>query len=145
MFNELYNVFEEAMNHSSSTKLDGETYLARMYYGVKIVRDKDTHAITIYDTARGGDYYREMNEEQYNMFFEDGWKTGVRKLTLVKYKERLDVIEKKIKEEINGKNNPNYISYLKDTRSTTLNKYYNITQKLNKNVKSTKNNRGTRW
>jgi hypothetical protein len=58
-------------------------------------------------------------------------------MALTKYKERLGVIEQKIKDEINGRNNSKYLTFLKDTRRNTLNKYYFITQKLNKNVKST--------
>ena len=52
-------------------------------------------------------------------------------MALIKYKERLDVIETKMKDEINGRNNSKYISFLKDTRKNTLTKYYEITQKLN--------------
>jgi hypothetical protein len=36
-----------------------------------------------------------------------------------------------MKDEINGRNNSKYISFLKDTRKNTLTKYYKITQKLN--------------
>ena len=137
MHTRLNEVFNEAVNDYASTNLDGDEYDAMMYYGIKIVRNHSDDSIQIFNTARGGDYYKEIKEEEYTIFFEEGWTIGVRKMALAKYKERLDNIEKKMKDEINGRNNAKYISFLKETRKSTLNKYYNVTQKLNKNVKST--------
>lgn len=137
MHTRLNEVFNEAVNDYASTNLDGDEYDAMMSYGIKIVRNHSDDSIQIFNTARGGDYYKEIKEEEYTIFFEEGWTIGVRKMALAKYKERLDNIEKKMKDEINGRNNAKYISFLKETRKSTLNKYYNVTQKLNKNVKST--------
>jgi len=137
MHTRLNEVFNEAVNDYASTNLDGDEYDAMMSYGIKIVRNHSDDSIQIFNTARGGDYYKEIKEEEYTIFFEEGWTIGVRKMALAKYKERLDNIEKKMKDEINGRNNAKYISFLKETRKTTLNKYYNVTQKLNQNVKST--------
>ena len=102
-----------------------------MSHGIKIIRTHEDKSIQIFNTARGGDYYKELEEDEYNFFFEFGWVVGVCKMALIKYKERLDVIETKMKDEINGRNNSKYISFLKDTRKNTLTKYYKITQKLN--------------
>jgi len=137
MYSVLNDIFEQAVRDHNSTNLDGDTYESRMYYGIKIVRENESKAITIYDTARGGDYYKELEEEEYDLFFDFGWKTAVRKLTLVRYKDRLKSVEEKIKHEINGRNNAKYLVYLKEIRANTMNKYYNVTQKLNQNVKST--------
>lgn len=137
MYSVLHDVFEQALKDYASTNLDGDTYEARMYYGIKIVRENESNHITIYDTARGGDYYKELEEEEYNLFFDFGWKTAVRKLMLVRYKDRLKAVEEKIKHEINGRNNAKYLVHLKEIRANTMNKYYNVTQKLSKNVKST--------
>ena len=131
MYSELHNVYEEAVEDHATTNLDGNEYDARMSYGIKIVRNHEDNSIQIFNTAKGGDYYKELEEDEYNLFFEFGWVVGVCKLALVKYKERLDVIETKMKDEINGRNNSKYIGFLKDTRKRTLNKYYKITQKLN--------------
>jgi hypothetical protein len=147
MYNELHDVYEEAVKDHATTNLDSNEYDARMSHGIKIVRTHEDNSIQIFNTARGGDYYKELEEDEYNLlggdyykeleedeynlFFEFGWVVGVCKMALIKYKERLDVIETKIKDEINGRNNSKYISFLKETRKNTLNKYYKITQKLN--------------
>ena len=61
-------------------------------------------------------------------------------MALERYTNKLTLIENKIKEEINGRNNANYLNFLKETRTQTLNNYYNVTQKLNQNDKPIKNN-----
>ena len=131
MYSELHNIFEEAMNYCNTANLDGIDYKARLSYGIKIVKYDDDDSIVIYNTAKGGDYYQELTEEQYDMFFKQGWKVGVLKMALERYTNKLTLIEQKIKEEINGRNNANYLNFLKETRTQTLNNYYNVTQKLN--------------
>ena len=140
MYSELHNIFEEAMDYCNTANLDGIDYKARLSYGIKIVKYDDDDSIVIYNTAKGGDYYQELTEEQYDMFFKEGWKVGVLKMALERYTSKLTLIEQKIKEEINGRNNANYLNFLKETRTQTLNNYYNVTQKLNQDDKPTKNN-----
>ncbi len=140
MYNKLHEVFEEAVQDHATTSLNGTESDARMSYGVKIVRNHLDNSIEIFNTAKGGDYYKELDEDEYNIFFDFGWVVGVCKMALIKYKERLANIEIKMKEEINGRNNSKYISFLKDTRKQTMNKYFKTTQKLKDYDKSIKNN-----
>ena len=140
MCTKLHNIFEEAMDYCNTANLDGIDYKARLSYGIKIVKYDDDDSIVIYNTAKGGDYYQELTEEQYEMFFKEGWKIGVLKMALERYTNKLSLIEQRIKEEINGRNNTNYLEFLKETRTNTLNNYYNVTQKLNQNDKPIKNN-----
>ena len=140
MCNALHDIFEEAINYCNTANLDGFDYKARLSYGIKIVKYDDDNSIVIYNTAKGGDYYEELTEEQYDVFFKEGWKVGVLKMALERYTNKLTLIENKIKEEINGRNNANYLNFLKETRTQTLNNYYNVTQKLNQNDKPIKNN-----
>jgi len=140
MCNELHNVFEEALSYCNTANLDGIDYKARLSYGIKIVKYDEDDSIVIYNTSKGGDYYEELTEEQYDVFFKEGWKVGVLKMALERYTNKLTLIENKIKEEINGRNNANYLNFLKETRTQTLNNYYNVTQKLNQDDKPIKNN-----
>jgi len=140
MYNILNDVFEEAVKDHASTNLNGTEIDARMCNGIKIIRHHEDNSIEIFNTAKGGDYYRELEDEEYDIFFEHGWVVGVCKMSLTKYKERLATIEVKMKEEINGRNNSKYISFLKETRRTTMNKYFKTTQKLKDYDKSIKNN-----
>ena len=75
--------------------------------------------------------YKEVTEEQYEMFVSKGWIYTVLKITLDKYNKRLDKIKESYKNEINGRNNARYLEYLKTTRKETMKRYYKITQKLN--------------
>jgi hypothetical protein len=104
MCNELHDIFEEAINYCNTANLDGFDYKARLSYGIKIVKYDDDNSIVIYNTAKGGDYYEELTEEQYDVFFKEGWKVGVLKMALERYTNKLTLIENKIKEEINGRN-----------------------------------------
>jgi hypothetical protein len=140
MYTELHNVFEEALSYCNTANLDGIDYKARLSYGIKIVKYDEDDSIVIYNTSKGGDYYEELTEEQYDVFFKEGWKVGVLKMALERYTNKLTLIENKIKEEINGRNNANYLNFLKETRTQTLNNYYNVTQKLNQDDKPIKNN-----
>tara|TARA_R110002126_G_C10417829_1_gene497137 strand:+ start:981 stop:1388 length:408 start_codon:yes stop_codon:yes gene_type:complete len=130
MYSKLHDVYEEAEQDHSTTNLSGDESDARMCYGVKIVRHHEDKSIEIFNTAKGGDYYKELDEDEYNLFFDFGWVVGVCKMALKKYKDRLDNIELKMKDEINGRNNSKYIGFLKETRKQTMNKYFKTTQKL---------------
>jgi len=131
MYNELHQVFEDALKDFNAANLDGETYKSRMAHGIKIVKYDEDDSVVIYNTAKGGDYYEEISEEEYTMFFNDGWELSVCNMCLTKYTNRLKVIEEKIKLEINGRNNSKYLDFLKETRKETLKRYYIITQKKN--------------
>ena len=140
MYNILHQVFEDALNDCGAVRLDGDDYRAVICFGIKIVNYNEDNSIVIYNTARGGDYYSEFTEDEYNLFMEEGWSKGLNTMALDRYTSRLKLIESKIKTEVNGRNNTKYLDFLKTTRKETLNKYYKVTQKFNKNDKSTKNN-----
>ena len=119
---------------SATTSLPkGESILGM---GVKIQKFEDQ--IEILNTAKGGDYFQELNEEEYNFFFNDGWKIGAIKLALSNYAYKLNLIEQKIKTEVNTRKNDKHIQNLKNKRESILNKYSKHTIKLNK-LKSNKN------
>ena len=55
-------MWQEARADEYASGLDGNTYEARMVFGIKIVYDHDTESITIWNTAKGGDFYKEVKE-----------------------------------------------------------------------------------
>lgn len=126
----LRDVWEEAKHDLYSSNLDADGYEARLVYGIKIVYDIETKRINIYNTARGGDFYNEVNN--LYPFIEGGWRYGVYITTLENYKHKLDRIEDAIREEVNATNNPKQITSLKNARLRILNKYNRISDKLNK-------------
>jgi len=126
----LMDVWMEAMDDNYSSALDGEGYEARMVFGIKIVYDHETKQVNIYNTSKGGNFYTEV--ENLDPFFEGGWRYGVYTTALQNYKDKLDKVEDAVRHEVNGKNNPKQITSLKNARIRLLNKYNNISDKLNK-------------
>ena len=98
--------------------------------GVKI--QKFNNNIQILNTAKGGDYFKELSDDEYELFFEDGWKIGAINLALSNYSYKLNLIEQKIRTEVNTRKNDKHIQNLKNKRENILNKYSKQKSKLNK-------------
>ena len=128
----LQQVFEESLNDSGSVNLNGDDYEARMKLGVKIMKDKNTNEVVIFDHSKGGNYYVEMNSEDLQVILDHGWTNGILKITLEKYKAKLERIKNSIATELNGNKSSKRLNYFKEARQQILNKYYKVTQKLNK-------------
>ncbi len=122
----LEDIFQEARTDFGSANLDGEGHESRMMYGVKISRDTLSGEIKIFN-PRGKDYDEELTSEEY-LIFSQGWRKGVYRLVLQVYRQRLDIIEKRIPELLNNKKS---LLALKERRTGLMQKYYKITQKLN--------------
>ena len=129
----LEELYKAASMDQGSTNLDGTGYKARMRLGVKISKDTLSKEVKIYDYSSGGNYYVEMKEEHLSTLNKLGWTNGVLKLTLDKYKNKLETIKKSIARELNGNNSSKRLNYYKEARQQVLKKYYRITQKLTKN------------
>ena len=127
----LEHIFSEAANDSECGNLDTLMYEARLLRGMKIVKDGETKEIAIYNTTLGGDFYREVTPEQYELFQENGWKIGVYVLSLSNYRRKLSSIEHKIKEEMNGRKNAKSIQMAKSRRLTILQNFSEVSTKLN--------------
>ncbi len=97
-------------------------------YGVKI--QKFSTRIEFLNCGRGGDYYEECNYSEYNLFFQYGWREGAIRLSMMNCKRKLDLVEKKIKSEINNRKNDKHIQRLKSTRENLLRKYSKRNQQL---------------
>jgi hypothetical protein len=98
--------------------------------GVKI--QKFPSKTEILNCGRSGDYFQECNKEEYKFFFKYGWREGGLRLSMLNCKRKLDIIEHKIKAEVNTRKNDKHIQRLKNTRESLLIKYSNRNQQLNK-------------
>ncbi len=127
------DIWEEAKYDTYASSLNGDSYEARMVFGIKIVFDHYTDSVTIWNTSRGGDFDTEVTN--LDLFFERGWRFGVYNTALDNYRFKLDKVEESMKNEVNGKRNPKQIKSLKNARIRLLNKYNYISEKL-KTIKS---------
>ena len=97
--------------------------------GVRIQRFGDR--IEMLNMNKGGDYYKILDEDEYNIFYHSGWKKGSVNLSISNCLFKLGLIEDKIKTEVNTRKNDKHIQNLKNRRENILNKYTKLKQKLN--------------
>jgi len=126
----LIEIFSQAENDNYSVKIDGNGYKSIVLYGVKIIKDNKTDEVVIIDTRNKLYYYQMVCKEDEEVFLRNGWRIGVYNLTTKKYKDKLDLIEKKIQELINERQPKKIINQLKIEREIILNKYTEINNKI---------------
>ncbi len=122
-------LFEQAKSMPSSIYTQTKRCESVMSTGAKI--NKFSDKIEILNMGRGGDYFMELNEKEYNFFQNHGWNIGVDQLMLNNYIFKLRLIENRIKTEVNTRKNDKHIQNLKNRREKILQKYTERKQKLN--------------
>jgi|TARA_R100000278_G_scaffold122691_1_gene109549 hypothetical protein len=125
----LNDIFNQANTDEVSINIDGAEYEARLRQGIKITREGND--VQIFNTTIGV-FYKEITTEQYQTFLEYGWVIGVYRLALVNYKRKLNVIEERMRSEVNTRKNDKRIKSLKKARTTILKDYRRITKQINK-------------
>ena len=127
----LIDVWNQAKDDCFTANLDGEGYEARILYGCKISKDKETNMVQLQNTSRGGEWYIQLEPEEIEIFLNMGWRIGIYMLSLSNYRLKLDRIERLIKMEVNGRKNPKQIQSLKSSRQRILERYSKIKNQLN--------------
>ena len=92
----LREVFAQAKGDGYSVNVDSLEVEARLLYGIKIIQDDE---VTILDTQRGGDYYREVTLPDYEDFKEFGWRHGVYLLAIANAEARVERFEGTVAKE----------------------------------------------
>jgi len=123
---EIYQQAEQDINSIKVSKTNGNSVLN---YGVKI--QKFPARTEILNCSRSGDYFKECNHEEYDLFFKYGWREGGIRLSMMNCKRKLDMIEERIRNEVNTRKNDKHIQKLKTTRENLLLKYSKRKQQLN--------------
>ena len=88
--------------------------------------------IEILNCSKNGDYFQECNEKEYDLFFKHGWTQGCMMLSISNCKRKLDLVEYKMRMEVNTRKNDKHIQRLKNSRDLLLIKYSKQQKKLNK-------------
>lgn len=127
----LEDIFKEALNDSYSANLDTPYVEARLVFGIKIVRDKESGLIEILNTTRGGDYYKEITQKEYQEFYVNGWRYGVYDVSLSNYRRKLDMIDYNVNEAILNLASKKEIEGFHIRRKNIMNRYAKISNKLN--------------
>ena len=98
--------------------------------GVKILEFEDGNQLL--NMGKGGDYFKECSNEEYDFFYRDGWRKGCTQVSMSNCLHKLSIIESRIKTELNTRKNDKHIQNLKNRRESLLNKYTNLKSELNK-------------
>lgn len=125
----LEDIWNQAMADTLAVKQSMQKGIVIVGSGVKIQKFGDN--IEILNMNKGGDYYKVLDENEYNIFHSDGWRKGAINLAISNCLFKLGLIEEKIKTEVNTRKNDKHIQNLKNRREGILNKYTKHKQKLN--------------
>jgi hypothetical protein len=126
----LESVFEEAKLDEYSGVLDSRGVEARIVLAIKITRDRESGDVEILNTSKGGDYYKEISKDEYELFIKKGWRYGVYVLYLSNCRLKLNSIEIRINEHIQESINTT-LEMLQTRRKVILNNYAKVKNKLN--------------
>ena len=120
----IQEIWKEATELNKACNMSYHSEEAYMYRGIKITKVEND--IKIFTTSNARYAYHEMNDSQYLMFHELGFKEGVHAVVKKQYEGKIDLINKKIKTEINTRNNKKQYDSLKLKRETLINKFSNL-------------------
>jgi hypothetical protein len=119
-------LWDDALENNLAVELDTHTEEARLLFGCKLVKCRYTDAIDFYNTARGGDWYIPLTQEELDVFRSNGLKQGVYWLMMSNVTIRLKGVQDNIREQVNGDNNQRRIQMLKKYRERLI-KLFNKT------------------
>ena len=121
------DIYEQAIKDKHTYKSLNNSFIN---YGVKI--QKFPSKTEILNCGRNGDYFQECSNDEYKLFFIHGWRKGGLRLSMMNCKRKLDMIEEKMRNEVNTRKNDKHIQKLKTTRENLIIKYSNRQKQLNK-------------
>jgi len=113
-------IFEEAYNDRLGVKITTPDSVSVIHRGVK-VENKDGK-VRVLNMALNGDFYMEITDEQYKVFFEKGFRQGVYEVCMTNYKRTLETLSNDIRKEVSKRNNVKHYEALKEYRTIIMNK-----------------------
>lgn len=113
-------IWEQAERDVLATRLVTPDSVSMILKGIKIInQDGD---VRILNTKKGGDFYKEITKQQYELFFKLGFRQGVYRLAVENYMYSLSLLKYKIRDEMNCRNNQKHYLALKTMRENLINK-----------------------
>ena len=117
-------IWTQAVWLHKATRLDTPQYKSMIFKGIKI--ESTDGDIRILNTKLNGDFYEELSNEEYEMFYRVGFEQGCYSMCLSNYRISLNVIIRNIRDEIGNRNNQKHYQYLKNMRVNLMEKYTNV-------------------
>ena len=108
--------------------LEKELGTSLVSYGFKL--QKFESKTEILNCSRNGDYFQELNDNEYKLFQEYVWEKGCIVMNINNCLHKLQLIEDKMRLEVNTRKNDKFIKNLKTKREYILQRYSYYTKKL---------------
>ena len=131
----MYNpsdIWFQALDDEQSHKQFTKKVTVILGKSVRLQKFENSYHIEFYNLNKGGDYYKLLDEQELQLFLDHGWKAGQIHLIILNCIFKLNLIEQKIKTEVNTRKNDKHIQNLKTRREGMLVKYTKNQRKLNK-------------
>ncbi len=125
----LNEIFNQAVSKTNAVVTEMPLGINVIYLGIKIQKFEDQ--IQILDLNKGGSYYKLIDPAHYQVFYDYGWKIGCLKMAIHNCVYKLELVEERIKTEVNTRKNDKHIQNLKNKREKLLQKHYAYNNKLN--------------
>jgi|SRR5210317_86735 len=129
MYN-LQELWKQAEEDSLAFDMESHLYESKILFGCKIVKDRYSGEIELFNTARLGDYYVKLSEEELDIFKLYGLQQGVYWLMMTNILRKIEGVNKKIRSEVNGKNNFRKIQTLKNYRERLIKLFHHQTKQF---------------
>jgi hypothetical protein len=129
MYN-LKEIYHQAQQDEECGVVDSLDYGARICRAIKIAQCYETEEVVIFNTTLGGDYYKEITKDEYDIFCKKGWKIGIYVLSLSNYRRKLLRIDDKIKTQITENKSAKSIKMFKQRRLNILTNFSEVSKKL---------------
>ena len=124
-------IFLQAEQGKGSVRQESNTEISHIMHGMKIIYDKCCKSVTILNTTKSAEYYKEVEKYEYGIFSRLGWTMGVYQMALLNYKRKLNLIEARIKSEVNTRKNDKKMKALKQSRIRFMILYAYVKKKIN--------------
>jgi|15BtaG_2_1085339.scaffolds.fasta_scaffold00315_6 hypothetical protein len=127
-------IFKQAESDPTCLIIKDEITYAIINNGTRIERfDDGTYEYM--NTSTSGDYYEPLSSECKMTIESYGWALGTLKVKLINNIYKLNRIEVAIKDEVNSRQNPKILTFLKRRREEVM-EVYNTSVKKTKKLKS---------
>jgi len=122
------DIWHQAENDSMSVNTTYEGTTSYLFKGIKIETKGDV--ISIYNTKLIGINYNLILENQLYHFLMHGFRPGVVNVLKETYLNKINILNDKIKVEMNNRNNLKHYQSLKSRREELINKYSKISKPI---------------
>lgn len=126
----LQELWQQAEEDSLAFDMESYLHESKILFGCKIIKDRYSGEIELFNTARGGDYYVKLKKEEVDVFRVYGLQQGVYWLMMSNILRKIEGVNNSIRSEVNGKNNFRRIQTLKNYRERLIKSFHYQTKQF---------------